>query len=50
MAKLLLTEKQATEVTELSRSTLRRLEREGRLKSVRVGRSVRYLTSELELR
>ena len=47
MANLLYTEKQAVEATQLSRSTLRRLEREGRLKSVRVGRAVRYLPSEL---
>ena len=45
---LLFTEKQATEVTQLSRSTLRRLEMEGKLTSVRVGRAVRYLPSELE--
>ena len=45
---LLYTEKQATEVTQLSRSTLRRLESEGKLKSVRIGRAVRYLASELE--
>ena len=44
---LLYTEKQAIEATHLSRSTLRRLEREGRLKSVRVGRAVRYLASEV---
>ena len=48
MPNLLYTEKQATEVTQLSRSTLRRLEKEGRLMSVRVGRAVRYLPSELQ--
>lgn len=48
MPNLLYTEKHATEVTQLSRSTLRRLEREGRLRSVRVGRAVRYVPSELE--
>lgn len=45
---LLYTEKQATEVTQLSRSTLRRLESEGKLRSLRVGRAVRYAASELE--
>ena len=48
MNNLLYTEKQAMEVTQLSRSTLRRLEAEGKLTSVRVGRSVRYVPSELE--
>lgn len=44
---LLYTEKQATEATQLSRSTLRRLEQAGKLRSIRVGRAVRYLPSEL---
>ena len=48
MSNLLYTEKQAIEVTQLSRSTLRRLEREGKLISVRVGRAVRYVPGELE--
>ena len=48
MNNLLYTEKQAIAVTQLSRSTLCRLESEGKLHSVQVVRSVRYIPSELE--
>lgn len=48
MDRLLLTEPQAVAYLQLSRTTLRRLEEEGKLKSLRIGRSVRYLPSELE--
>ena len=44
---LLYNEKQASEVLSLSRSTLRRLWKEERLVPLKIGRSIRYRSSDL---
>jgi excisionase family DNA binding protein len=44
---LLYTEVQASEVLSLSRSTLRRLWKEERLVPLKIGRSIRYRSSDL---
>ena len=44
---LLYTEVQASEVLSLSRSTLRRLWKEDRLVPLKIGRSIRYRSSDL---
>ena len=44
---LLLTEAQACEATQLSRSTLRRLMAQGAIRPVRIGRSLRFTAEEL---
>ena len=46
-AQLLYTEVQASEVLSLSRSTLRRLWKEERLVPLKIGRSIRYRSSDL---
>ena len=48
MQKLLLTETETGEVTGFSRSTLRKLWAQGELQPVRVGRSIRYVTEDVE--
>lgn len=45
---LMYTESEAVALTRLSRATLRRLEAQGLLSSVRIGRAVRYTHTELE--
>lgn len=47
MQKLLLTETEVGEITNLSRSTLRKLWAAGKLVPLKVGRSVRYPTDDV---
>ena len=48
MKPILLTEPQACEFISLGRSTLRRLWAEGTLHPVKIGKSLRFSTAELE--
>lgn len=48
MDNLLLTEREACERLKLGRSTLRRLWAEGAIKPIKIGRSLRFLSSDLQ--
>ena len=48
MDSLLLTEREACERLKLGRSTLRRLWAEGAIKPIKIGRSLRFLSSDLQ--